>query len=197
MFKIPNFLSLLFFGNRWHPQGYQKVRVSVIAGSQDDAADFPFSYREAFKYRWTRNYLLSSLVECPGDFQTSLFFPNPKKLDFEIFPDSSRIEWSILNFSSISVQRSEQLQPSHRTLAVITFFTVTPRADSTWQKIMPRSAAWWTYMIVNERHDCASEKKETLSVEIKRETNRIDEDHYWIPLNNVGTPRRNGKVLRC
>lgn len=48
-------------------KGYQKVRVSVIAGSQDDAADFPFSYREAFKYRWTRNFLLSSLVELkPG-----------------------------------------------------------------------------------------------------------------------------------
>jgi len=27
-------------------KGYEKVRVSVIAGRQDDAADFPFAYRE-------------------------------------------------------------------------------------------------------------------------------------------------------
>ena len=74
--KVPT--SFTFFLKSWHPQGYQKVRVSVIAGSQDDAADFPFSYREAFKYRWTRNFLLSSLVECPGDVQASFYSFLPK-----------------------------------------------------------------------------------------------------------------------
>lgn len=48
-------------------QGYEMVRVSVIASSQDDAADFPFAYREAFRYRWTKHFLLSSVMELPGE----------------------------------------------------------------------------------------------------------------------------------
>ncbi|CAK9032194.1 Desumoylating isopeptidase 1 [Durusdinium trenchii] len=43
-------------------KGYDKVRVSMIAQSHEDAADFPFEYREAFQYRWTENVLLSSVL---------------------------------------------------------------------------------------------------------------------------------------
>ena len=59
-------------------KGYEKVRVSVIAGQEEAAAmDFPFAYREAFKYRWTKNYLLSSLMTSPEKLMWSWVFVNP------------------------------------------------------------------------------------------------------------------------
>jgi len=49
-------------------KGYEMVRLSVVASSPDVAPDFPFSYRGQFKYRWTQNYLLSSLLSLqPGE----------------------------------------------------------------------------------------------------------------------------------
>ncbi|CAJ1440540.1 unnamed protein product [Effrenium voratum] len=44
-------------------KGYNKVRVSVVADDKQHAADFPFQYREQFKFRWTDNFLLSSVIE--------------------------------------------------------------------------------------------------------------------------------------
>lgn len=49
------------------PKGYNKVRISVVAPSLEEFPDFNFSYRQQFRYRWTDNYLHSSLVDLePG-----------------------------------------------------------------------------------------------------------------------------------
>lgn len=37
--------------------------MSVVADDKQHAADFPFQYREQFKFRWTDNFLLSSVIE--------------------------------------------------------------------------------------------------------------------------------------
>ena len=74
------------------------VRLSVVASSRDVAPDFPFSYREQFKYRWTENYLLSSLLSLLGSLSRFRAFlesfrvePRPKMCAFAVamegFPD--------------------------------------------------------------------------------------------------------------
>jgi len=82
-------------------KGYEKVRVSVIAGRQDDAADFPFAYREAFKYRWTKNYLLSSVMELkPG---ANVLQIQGKEVVIDLPPEDGGIRgvfWSDPCFSS-------------------------------------------------------------------------------------------------
>ena len=52
------------------------VRLSVVASSPDVAPDFPFSYRGQFKYRWTQNYLLSSLLSLLGFGSALLLWPS-------------------------------------------------------------------------------------------------------------------------
>ena len=48
-------------------KGYDKLRVSVITQSPTNFTDFHFDYQERFRYRWTDNYLYSSLIEVtPG-----------------------------------------------------------------------------------------------------------------------------------
>ena len=41
------------------------MRLSIVASSPETALDFPFSYREQFKYRWTEHHLLSTLLSLP------------------------------------------------------------------------------------------------------------------------------------
>ena len=48
-------------------KGYGKARVSLVANSTQDAADFHFDYRQPFQYRWTQHALLSSVVELLGE----------------------------------------------------------------------------------------------------------------------------------
>eukprot|EP00420_Gonyaulax_spinifera_P006514 CAMPEP_0197922694 /NCGR_PEP_ID=MMETSP1439-20131203/92721_1 /TAXON_ID=66791 /ORGANISM="Gonyaulax spinifera, Strain CCMP409" /LENGTH=463 /DNA_ID=CAMNT_0043545011 /DNA_START=56 /DNA_END=1447 /DNA_ORIENTATION=- len=54
-------------------KGYGKVRISVVAPKLKDFQDFNFTYRRQFQYRWTENFLHSSLLDVtPGSHRVSI-----------------------------------------------------------------------------------------------------------------------------
>jgi hypothetical protein len=52
------------------PNGYNKLRVSVISNASAPVIDKIFDYRSDFKYRWTSKFLSSGIVAMSGTQQS-------------------------------------------------------------------------------------------------------------------------------
>lgn len=103
-------------------KGYNKVRVSLISDKLEEFTDFNFTYRSQFKYRWTENFLHSSLLELqPGPNQLSI---GGETVVIDLPADDAGIRgvfWSDPCFSSkwITCAYADRFQTFNRSIGML------------------------------------------------------------------------------
>ncbi|CAJ1385044.1 unnamed protein product [Effrenium voratum] len=113
-------------------KGYEKARVSVVAPKLLSFPDFNFTYRKQFRYRWTDNYLHSSLIDLQPGKNTLTIAGQSIQVDLPAETEGIRaVFWSDPCFSSkwIHCAYADKFQTFPRSIAMLNAIYADPSMD--------------------------------------------------------------------